>query len=211
MTDSHRSLKTRVPLYILGLIILAAGIDMNTKTQLGISPIISVAYNISAITGIAIGVTTFVYYVSLIFLQLLLLKGKLPPIQWLQVLASSVTSLFIQIYDDLIPVPETYPGKFALLAAAIVVTALGVVIVVRQDIVPNPADGLAKAVAQVLHKDLGFGKNVIDFVAVIVSALIGLIARGRIMNIGIGTLLSVIFVGRAIALIQHLLGKLSRR
>ena len=207
MAAPSRSLKKRIPLYVIGLIVLAAGIDMNTKTQLGISPIISVAYNISAITGISLGLTTFVYYVSLIFLQLILLKGKLPVIQWLQVAASFVTSLFIQIFDGLIPVPESYPGKFALLAAAILVTALGVVIVVCQDIVPNPADGLAKAVAQVLHKSLGFGKNVIDLVAVIISLLIGLIARGHVMNIGIGTLLSVIFVGRAIALIQYLIDR----
>lgn len=41
----------RIIVYIAGLIILALGIDLNTKTMLGISPIISVPYNISVISG----------------------------------------------------------------------------------------------------------------------------------------------------------------
>lgn len=37
----------RIGIYLLGLLILGCGIDLNTKTQLGVSPIISVVfYNI---------------------------------------------------------------------------------------------------------------------------------------------------------------------
>ena len=42
----------RIGIYLLGLLILGCGIDLNTKTQLGVSPIISVAYNIAYLTHI---------------------------------------------------------------------------------------------------------------------------------------------------------------
>ena len=50
----------RVGIYVLGLIVLGCGIDLNTKTQLGVSPIISVAYIIATLTHIPIGVMTFI-------------------------------------------------------------------------------------------------------------------------------------------------------
>ena len=37
--------------YAAGLLILALGLTLNTKTGLGVSPIISVAYSISVISG----------------------------------------------------------------------------------------------------------------------------------------------------------------
>ena len=39
----------RVLFYVIGLIVLALGLPLNTKTGLGVSPIISVAYSISEI------------------------------------------------------------------------------------------------------------------------------------------------------------------
>lgn len=41
----------RILIYVLSLIILACGITLNTKTKLGVSPVISVAYNIAVILG----------------------------------------------------------------------------------------------------------------------------------------------------------------
>lgn len=37
--------------YVAGLLLLAMGIILNTKTGLGVSPIISVAYSVSVISG----------------------------------------------------------------------------------------------------------------------------------------------------------------
>ena len=46
--------------YILGMVVLAAGITLNTKTGLGVSPIISVAYCVSQIFELNFGDMTFV-------------------------------------------------------------------------------------------------------------------------------------------------------
>ena len=71
----HQSkLFRRIIIYLAGIIILAFGITLNTKTGLGVSPIVSVAYCISVLTGINFGTMTFFYYVFLVFLQILLLR-----------------------------------------------------------------------------------------------------------------------------------------
>lgn len=52
----------RFLLYFVGLFILALGLTLNTKANLGVSPIISVPYSISQITGYNFGDLTFVIY-----------------------------------------------------------------------------------------------------------------------------------------------------
>lgn len=71
-------------------------------------------------------------------------------------------------------------------------------------IVPNPADGLAQAVGDALHKGMGFGKNTIDFISVLITCGIGFIFAGHLVAIGLGTVCAMIDVGRAIALFNHL-------
>ena len=60
-----RTLKTKCTrgiIYFIGLIVLALGIVLNTKTLLGVSPIISIPYNICHIWHLNLGAITFVFY-----------------------------------------------------------------------------------------------------------------------------------------------------
>lgn len=60
----------RIIVYIVGLFILALGLTLNTKASLGVSPIISVPYSISQITGLNFGDLTFIEYVVFVFIQI---------------------------------------------------------------------------------------------------------------------------------------------
>lgn len=60
----------RIIVYIAGLFILALGLTLNTKASLGVSPIISVPYSISQITGLNFGDLTFIEYVVFVFIQI---------------------------------------------------------------------------------------------------------------------------------------------
>ena len=57
--------------YAGGLLILAMGIILNTKSGLGVSPIISVAYSISTIWNLNFGNTTFGLNTVLVIIELL--------------------------------------------------------------------------------------------------------------------------------------------
>ena len=54
----------RVLFYLIGQIILATGLTLSTKVNLGVSPILSIAYCASVITGRAIGDTSLIVYRS---------------------------------------------------------------------------------------------------------------------------------------------------
>lgn len=190
-------------MYVFSLAILALGITLNTKTQLGVSPIVSVPFCISQLTMLPLGLTTFVHYLLLILLQKLLLGKAFPPIQYLQILCSLVTSLFIQGWDLLLPAFEPLWLRILVLFAAIFITGLGASLSLAMDIVPNPADGLADVVGKKIRRDVGMGKNLIDLVSVAISLALGLLFARRILGIGLGTAAAVLFTGRVYALVHH--------
>ena len=197
--------------YVLSLAILALGITLNTKTQLGVSCIVSVPYVISQLFRLPLGITTFVYYLLLILLQKLLLGKEFQALQYFQIIASLVTSLFIQGWDLLLPVVRPMWLRITFLLAGIVITGIGASLSLALDIVPNPADGLAHAVGKKLSRDVGLGKNVIDLISIAIAAALGLLLTGRILGIGIGTLCAMLLTGRVMSVVHPRSKELSEK
>ena len=179
MQEKQKKWILRIALYLIGIMVLALGITLNTKTNLGVSPIISMPYAVAQIFGYETGTAVFVAYLIFIVLQIVLLKGKFPPFQLLQVAASYLTSAFI------------------------ILTGIGAAVTVDVNIVPNPADGLARVLGERCGKNMGFGKNLFDFSAIVISLAIGLIDAGRPVGIGIGTVIAMVCTGRVIAAFNH--------
>ena len=57
-------------MYTIGMVVLALGLTLNTLTNLGVLPIISVPYSISQITGLNLSNITFVVYAIFVVVQL---------------------------------------------------------------------------------------------------------------------------------------------
>lgn len=51
-----------------------------------------------------------------------------------------------------------------------------------------------------MQKDLGYAKNVLDLSFILLTIVISLLFSGKVIGMGIGTLASMIGVGRSIAL-----------
>lgn len=186
--------------YLLGNVVLAFGVCLNTKTALGVSPVTSVAFNISQITAVPFGVINFFYLCVLIGIQYLLLKGAFQRFQLTQILASFLSSFFLQLFDDLIVLPQALPIRLLALVIGVALTGFGASLTVGMRLIPNPADALAETVGRVLHRPFGFGKNVLDSIAITVSIVLGLFFKGSFLGIGIGTVVAMALTGRVIAL-----------
>lgn len=68
----------RVLFYAVGLLVLALGLTLNTKTGLGVSPIISVAYSISQIFDHNFGNMTLALYSVFVVIEMILhlIRGR---------------------------------------------------------------------------------------------------------------------------------------
>ena len=191
--------------YILGMLVLALGLTLNTKAGLGVSPIISIAFAVSEIWGWNFGDMTFLLYSLFVAGQFRGKNSRLTDL--LQLPLSLAFSRGLNLYSALIPYEAAEHGflaNFGLLLAAIFFTGAGAAITVNMKLVPNPGDGIVAAVAERLGRDQGFAKNVFDVGCVAATCVLGLLAAGRIVGIGVGTIAAMIGVGRSIALVNYL-------
>lgn len=71
---------------------------------------------------------------------------------------------------------------------------------VGANLIANPADALAYAISGVIRKNPGAGKNILDASCVCLSLLLSLAAGRGITGVGLGTVVSMVGVGRLLAL-----------
>ena len=152
-------------------------------------------------------VEVFAVFLMCIFGQFVLLRKDFKPEMLTQIIVSTLMGSLIGFFDSYLPVFQTTPTRILGLVTAIISIGIGSSIVVDMKLIANPADSFANIIGLKLGRGLGFGKNVFDVLFISVSALLGLIFRGKIMAIGIGTVCCMIFTGRAIAVFQHFFKK----
>lgn len=195
----------RIFFYILSLLILALRLTLNTKTGLGVSPIISVSYSISQIFHLNFGNTTLVWYTVFVIAQLII-RGKNR--RWydlLQIPLSIVFTRFLNLFEKCIPwETDSFAANMALLIVAIICTGVGAAMSVNMRLIPNPGDGIVAAIADFIHKDMGFAKNMFDLLNICMTFVIGIISGHFLLGIGVGTVFAVIGVGRAVAAFNYL-------
>lgn len=196
----------RLGLYGMAVFILGFGIVLNTKAGLGVGSINTFPYAVSEITPLSLGMSTTLLYFVFVIAQMFIYR-KIDIKILLQIPFSYVMGLIIDFYNELLDFTVEGLGlKLTVLAAAIVVTAIGAYAMVAMEIIPNPADGMARAVGYVMHKEFGEGKLIFDCMMILLTAVISLLFAGKIIGIGLGTVLSALFIGRLIGLFGRIFG-----
>lgn len=198
----------RIIVYIVGLLILALGLTLNTKASLGVSPIISVPYSISQITGLNFGDLTFIEYALFVFVEIMIHLGeknkKIIVADLLQLPLSLIFTRLLNVFSVYIPTSNQFGIQLLILAMAIICTGVGAAMSLSMQFVPNPGDGIVQALAGRFNKSVGLTKNMFDCLSVCITLCIGLMFAHTILGIGIGTVIAVLGVGRVIALFHHM-------
>ena len=190
------------------MFILAIGLTLNTKANLGVSPIISVPYSISQITGLNFGDLTFVVYAIFVIVQIIIhirLKNhKRIASDILQLPLSLIFTRLLNIFTVYIPTSQNLGTRFIILTFAIICTGIGAAMSLSMQIVPNPGDGIVQALAERFDKSVGITKNLFDCLNLSITLCISLFIAHQIVGVGIGTVIAVVGVGRVIALFHHI-------
>ncbi len=205
-------------IYAAGLIVLALGLVLNTKSGLGVSPILSIAYGISQIWSVSFANVTLVMYLIFVVLEILIhtymhrgIKQIIADV--LQIPLSIVFTRFMKVFSIFIPelsfdgknIIYEYTIRFIVLLTGLILTGTGAATSLNMRIVPNPGDGIVQAIADRIGKSVGFTKNCIDICCVAFTIVGSLILTGHIYGVGPGTIVAVILVGRTIAIYNSLM------
>lgn len=199
--------------YIIGMLVLALGLILNTHSGLGSSPIISIPYTISFLVPVSFSDLTLILYIAFVFVEFLL-KGKQR--KWadiLQIPLSIVFTRFMSLFSRWFDFSDAeFPVRLAVLLLGILFTGIGAALTVDMDLIPNPGDGFVQAISMCIKKDLGTTKNIVDLCCVGISVLIGAATEGPLLGVGLGTVIAMVGVGRVIAAFNWLFrDRLSRQ
>ena len=75
VTKKNDNIKIRLVVYLIGLFIMTLCISMSVKSNLGVSPVSSIPYTITCITGLEMGKATILFHIVLVALQFVILRG----------------------------------------------------------------------------------------------------------------------------------------
>ena len=204
-------------IYISGLCILALGLTLSTKADLGVSPIIAVSFGISQITGAKFGDMTFFLYASFVIIEMVLhlIPGERAPedkkkaiiADLLQLPLSYVFTMFLNVLSAWIPAAGSITGRVLVLLVSVVLVGTGAALSLDMRLIANPGDGLVQAISDRTGLSLGLTKNIVDITCVTITCIITLAAAHRIIGVGIGTLITMLGIGRVIAVVNGVFGE----
>lgn len=199
----------RFLIYILGLFIMTLGISMSVKSDLGVSPVSSIPYSITCITGLEMGKATILFHIALVVLQIILLGKAFKIKNLLQVVVGVIFGYFTTFSNYLfsfLPTPHNILIRLILMLGSAAFIAVGIFFYLPADIVPLAGEGAMQAVA--IKTNILFNKVKIGFdVSMVTISLIAcLLTLGRLGSVGIGTIIAAVLVGTILGFVTRLFG-----
>lgn len=193
----------RIILYIIGLNLIAIAVVLNIRYDAGVAAFSSVMYAISEIYRISLGTASIICYLLFVLLQCILSR-KITMTYILEIPLSFAFGILTDAYDFLIPELNLSPfWGYIFFILTMFITAMGVFLCVKTDFVLTPTDGIVNTISEVFHISFSTVKNIFDISLVAISVLICLINHTNFYGIGMGTVLSAIFIGRIIKIYER--------
>jgi uncharacterized membrane protein YczE len=195
-------------IYVLGLFILALGIAFSVKSNLGVSPVSSIPYVLSQISGLSLGMMTAVIYILNMAVQAAVLRREYKPHNLLQI---GVSFLFGYFTDaalwlmTFLPVTENYVIRIIYLVLGVSCIAFGVFCYLTTSLLALPTDGTVQAISHKGRFRLHMVKITYDCVSTGLAIIVSLAVLGNIGGIGIGTVAASLGVGRLLGIFTKLL------
>lgn len=198
----------KIILYVIGLNMIAAAVVLNIRYAAGVAAFSSVMYAISEIYHISLGTASIICYLSFVLIQCVLSR-KITLAYVLEIPLSFVFGLLTDFYDYLIPeLHFSLVVRTVFFTLTMFITAMGVFLCVKTNLVLTPTDGIVKTISEVFHIPFSTVKNVFDISLVGISALLCLANQTNFYGIGIGTIMSALFLGRIIKIYERQLTNL---
>lgn len=210
VTEKNDNIKIRLVVYLIGLFIMTLGISMSVKSNLGVSPVSSIPYTITCITGLEMGKATILFHIILVALQFLILRGAFQIKNLLQVAVGVIFGYFTTFSNYLfsfLPTPDNLLIRLFMMLLSTALIAVGIFFYLPADIMPLAGEGAMKAVADVTHIPFNKVKIGFDVSMVTISLISCLIVLKTLGSVGIGTVIAALLVGMILGVVTKFFGE----
>lgn len=203
----------RCLLLVAGLVIMAFGVAFSIQAGLGTSPISSLPYVLSLFTPLTVGTATIALHITLILLQILVLRRRYDPVQLLQLpvalVFGALTDFSVWVLQALSP--TTYLMQWMFCVIGILLVGIGVSFEVTANVVTLAGEGMVLALCKVFPLKFANTKVGFDVTLVTLSSILSLLFLGHLAGVREGTVAAAIFVGLTVKQINRPMQAFARR
>lgn len=204
--NNTKSILVRYGISTLGLVVVALGVGLSIKSNLGIAPLSCIPTVLSLkFTHISVGTFTWAFNLLFIVLQAFILKKDFKWMHVMQVLPIFIFGYMVDgaiwLFDALHAPATNYLMQILLCLAAVVLTAVGI----RLEVVGQgwilPADNTLHIITQRTKAKFSVVKVIMDVALVAITVLLALLFFGLLTGNGEtnvvreGTLIQAILTG----------------
>lgn len=195
----------RVVLYILGFFILSMGVNLAIISNLGVSPVSSVALSLHNITGITMGTVTTAVFTFYVLMQIVILRKNFKVRNLLQMGFGIVFGYFVDFTGQMLAWVTTtnYLSQLVLLLVSCFFVAVGLMFIITMKIMPPAPEGLILAICEVTKLSFPKMKVWFDSASVAIAAALSVIFIGQISSIREGTVISALMIGKILGAISQ--------
>lgn len=200
----------RLMVYIVGLFVLALGVAVSVKSELGAAPVNCVPYALHLITGVNNGTMTICVFIGFIALQALILRRDFKIWYLLEIFCSVLFGWFVDFANFLLtalPAPQFYPLRLVFLGVSILLIAAGVFLYYSSGFIRLPGEGLIQAIADKSGLKFHNVKSLFDTSLTVISAALSLIFLHELLSVREGTVITAICVGFVVGWFTRWFGK----
>ena len=196
-----------------GLTIMALGVALSIRANLGTSPISSVPYVSSLFSPLSVGNASIVMHCLMILAQILILRKQYEPVQLLQL---PVAVVFGWLTDAAMLITgavtcSAYWQQWAVCVLGILLVGIGVSFEVTAGVVTLAGEGTVLALCRVLPVKFGTMKVTFDVCLVLTACLLSLVFLGELQGVREGTVAAALCVGMVARQLNKPLGRLSEK
>ncbi len=210
---NRKDIARRYLLFLIGLFIASAGVAFSTLAGLGTSPVASVPYSVSLISGrLSFGGWLNLWSVLQITVQVILLRKKCRPLEILiqTVLAFAygyMTNFSCFLLRGI--TAGTYPAKFMFMIISCFILGFGIWLQFKGGVAMLPGEAMNRAISSVTGKRYENIKILFDVIYILTSVALSLLAFGRLHGVREGSVIAAVLIGNIIRLYNFGFNKLT--
>ena len=207
MKDSKLILRGEAAL-LLAIIVNSIGVLLMLQSGSGISAISSVPYAFSEVfTKLSLGTWTYIFQ-GLLVITLMVLKKRFVPSYLFSFAAGFMFGELMDINELWITkLPMSIPLRIVYFVVSYVILCFGIALSNRCKLPIIPTDLFPRDLSEILNKPYSRVKITFDVTCLLITAFLTYFVLGRILGLGIGTVVAAFTMGKGVAIAGQLMDK----
>ena len=207
MKDSKLILRGEAAL-LLAIIVNSIGVLLMLQSGSGISAISSVPYAFSEVfTKLSLGTWTYIFQ-GLLVITLMVLKKRFVPSYLFSFAAGFMFGELMDINELWITkLPMSIPLRIVYFVVSYVILCFGIALSNRCKLPIIPTDLFPRDLSEILNKPYSRVKITFDVTCLLITAFLTYFVLGRILGLGIGTVVAAFTMGKGVAIAGKLIDK----